>query len=204
LSQQNIKTVFGDQSFWILLLSNIAAGFFALNEGWSLYELMLVYWIQSVIIGASNFVRILSLKEFSTKSLRVSGRERPEPTLKLKVSMALFFLVHYGFFHLVYFVFLSLNKHPATNYASILIVSLCFLISHLFSFLFNRSQDNKRATIGNIMFFPYIRIIPMHLTIIFGLLSGRFATLWFIALKTFADVIMHVVEHRILRKKSAG
>ena len=49
------------------------------------------------------------------------------------------------------------------------------------------------------MFYPYARIIPMHLTIIFGSSFGGTLPL-FLVLKTFADAIMHVVEHNVLRK----
>jgi len=45
------------------------------------------------------------------------------------------------------------------------------------------------------MFFPYARIIPMHLTIIFGMLLGKGAIVLFLTLKTLADMIMHVLEH---------
>ena len=49
------------------------------------------------------------------------------------------------------------------------------------------------------MFYPYARIIPMHLTIVFGFNFGG-ALILFLVLKTFADVIMHIVEHNVLRK----
>jgi hypothetical protein len=49
------------------------------------------------------------------------------------------------------------------------------------------------------MFYPYARIIPMHLTISFGSLSGDALPL-FLVLKTFADATMHIVEHNVLRK----
>lgn len=51
------------------------------------------------------------------------------------------------------------------------------------------------------MLFPYARIIPMHLTIMFGgvLASvGNFShivLLFFMLLKTIADLAMHSLEH---------
>jgi hypothetical protein len=49
------------------------------------------------------------------------------------------------------------------------------------------------------MFTPYVRIVPMHLTILLGatLGSGK-GLLLFGVLKTLADVVMHVIEHRRL------
>ena len=46
--------------------------------------------------------------------------------------------------------------------------------------------------------FPYARIIPMHLTILLGsyFVGGAEGTLIiFLALKTLADVLMHMIEH---------
>jgi hypothetical protein len=56
------------------------------------------------------------------------------------------------------------------------------------------------------MFLPYARILPMHLTILLGDQPGAGdanAVLAFGALKTVADVLMHQVEHRVLRRSSA-
>lgn len=52
------------------------------------------------------------------------------------------------------------------------------------------------------MFLPYARVIPMHLTIIFGFGFGShsFALIIFLILKTVADWIMHEFEHRLLQK----
>lgn len=52
------------------------------------------------------------------------------------------------------------------------------------------------------MFFPYARIIPMHLTIIFGGMflylgiGSVFVLVLFLGLKAVADLIMHIIEHR--------
>lgn len=59
------------------------------------------------------------------------------------------------------------------------------------------------------MFFPYARIIPMHLTIIFGgmlsewTFAAKTTLALFMLLKTFADVIMHVVEKKGFGDKPA-
>ena len=52
------------------------------------------------------------------------------------------------------------------------------------------------------MFTPYLRIIPMHLTIILGAtLGGGAGLIVFGILKTIADAIMHVIEHKRLGHK---
>jgi hypothetical protein len=54
------------------------------------------------------------------------------------------------------------------------------------------------------MFLPYVRILPMHLTIVFGglLFGGTLALLLFGVLKTAADAAMHSLEHHVLGRVS--
>jgi hypothetical protein len=61
--------------------------------------------------------------------------------------------------------------------------------------------------IGMLVSTPYLRIMPMHLTVVLGglIYGGPGTLLLFGVLKTFADVIMHVEEHAQLRKvRTAG
>jgi hypothetical protein len=85
----------------------------------------------------------------------------------------------------------------------ILFMAGLFLVYQCFSFFYNRKwEDKQKPNIGKMMFFPYARIIPMHLTILFGgILSsgtfeGKMTLALFMLLKTFADVIMHIVEKK--------
>jgi hypothetical protein len=58
--------------------------------------------------------------------------------------------------------------------------------------------------IGTLMFFPYARVVPMHLLIVLAASLGSesvTALLIFLLLKTGADVIMHMVEHADARQK---
>lgn len=55
------------------------------------------------------------------------------------------------------------------------------------------------------MFLPYARILPMHLAFVGGAASGgALALLFFSVLKTGADALMHVVEHRWLQSAPAA
>jgi hypothetical protein len=79
-----------------------------------------------------------------------------------------------------------------------------FMVSHGQSHREHVDSDLRHTrNIGALMFIPYLRIIPMHLTIIFGALLGNGGgVLLFGALKTAADVAMHKVEHRMLQGPS--
>jgi hypothetical protein len=190
-----------DASLIVLLFSNALTIILAITQHWNLITIMWIYWAQSVIIGIFNFIRILSLKDFSIDKLyfvNLSGK----PALIVKIIVAFFFAFHYGFFHLAYFVFLivislqnSISHGVIVSTGAVLIGVAIFLANHLFSYILNRKSDmEKGQNIGRVMFFPYARIIPMHLTIIFGFVIP-FGLIFFLILKTIADVIMHIVEH---------
>ena len=226
------KGVFEDPSVISLLIANFITAFFAFSKGWSILFILWVYWFQSVIIGFFNFIRILSLKAPKVNIYRKKKIVRVSSFVK--ILLALFFLFHYGIFHLVYFVFLLAGStftflsrvevvtplgrilKPLTkgDVSIILLSSFIFFINHLFSFFYHRESDRKKETISRLMFYPYLRIIPMHLTIILGgflvvgisFLNVIFHSFWghfvpqmiiiiFISLKTLVDILTHIREH---------
>ncbi|OGJ21493.1 hypothetical protein A3K73_00835 [Candidatus Pacearchaeota archaeon RBG_13_36_9] len=202
--KEEIKEARFDKSAIFLIFSNIITIFFAVYEGWSLATLMFIYWAQSVIIGVFTFIKILTLKNFSTENFRINNRQ-VEPTNSTKYITAFFFLFHYGMFHFGYLIFL-LSLIISQKQISILIILTVlasigiFFVNHLFSFLYHREQDSQKVkNIGTITFFPYARIIPMHLTIVFGffLVKSAAGLVFFLVLKTIADVIMHLFEHKV-------
>jgi len=214
VSSVNQKTDFTelfnlDLSLFLLILSNIITIILAVTENWSLITLIWIFWTQSIIIGIFNFIRILTLKNFSTENFYINHMP-VAPTKSTKYFTAFFFLIHYGFFHFVYFVFLLAGSafQIAGNSLPITGLSLLFIFiniaiffgNHLYSFIANYEKDSKKVkNIGTVMFFPYARIIPMHLTIVFGifLIHSTGALIFFLILKTIADIIMHQIEHKI-------
>jgi hypothetical protein len=183
-----------------LIGANMITIILALMEGWSLQDLMVIYWAQSVIIGIFSAKRMLALKEFTTEGLSQNGRPIAA-TKKSQRSMAGLFALHYGGFHLIYLVFILSDERNAFD-GNLFFLTLCvlvFLVNHYFSFVEYREQDaGRKPNIGNIMYFPYLRIVPMHLTIILGSAigsTGPGSLLFFLVLKTVADVIMHSIEH---------
>lgn len=201
--RQILRHILKDYSAWSLIVSNLITIIWAVIQHWSILEIMWIYWSQSVIIGFFNFIRILMLKDFSTDGCKLNGKS-VEPTRTTKINIAFFFAVHYGLFHIGYAVFLFADKPPIRSIASaridittILITAGIFFVNHLFSFIYNRNSDAPKPNIGTIMVSPYGRIIPMHLTIVSGVfLAGNIITIvFFLILKTVADVVMHVAGH---------
>lgn len=202
------STAFRKVSTWVLVISNLSIIFFAAVDGVSILEILWVYWIQSVIIGIFNFIKMISLKEFSTEGLKQGNKQVPATT-GAKISTSFFFLFHYGFFHVVYAIFLSSafpqffgseSRSNSSNF--IFYAALIFLINYIIEFIYYLKEREPNPNLGKMMFSPYGRIIPMHLTIIFGgfvgmggslfSLDGGFTLIiFFTLLKTFIDVISH-------------
>ena len=197
---QSRQSLFHDRSLWSLLLANGVTTILAVTQNWNLLGLMWVYWFQNLVIGFFHFRRIRQLREFSTKGFTINRRP-VEPTEETKHRVARFFLMHYGGFHFVYFVFLlAFSQYRGLSSADLIYIvptALLFLGNHIYSYRYNGPRDIGRPNIGTIMMYPYARVIPMHLTLILGVFLGG-GLLLFLLLKTLADVIMHVVEHRVL------
>jgi cation transport ATPase len=189
-----------------LVASNAVTLVLALWQGWSLGLLLWPYWAQSVIIGVFSYRRMLGLQRFSTANFRVNGKPAEENDATRR-STANFFAMHYGMFHLVYAIFLLMLTTPAADWLWIAIAVVAFAFNHASSFRRFREADRQgRPNIGALMFLPYLRVLPMHLMIIFGIGmagGGAVAVLFFGLLKTAADAAMHVAEHRILASARA-
>ena len=199
------KTLF--YSTLSLLIANLVTIYFAITQGWSLSSILIIYWIQSVIIGIFNFFRILMLKEFDVAGFSIND----VPAVmndQTKRSTAFFFLFHFGFFHVFYLIFIILlvasdfftHKGLAvSSLLAIIVTSTIFFLNHLFSFMPKVNRDKiTKPNIGTMMFLPYLRIIPMHIIIVFGAVTngGPETLLLFMSLKTVADVLMHIFENK--------
>jgi len=167
-----------------------------------------IYWFQSVIIGVFNFLKIISLKDFTVDGLKMNNKLLTK-SKAAKASVATFFLFHYGFFHFVYaiflFAFFSMNSisNGGIDVVFILLTSLVFFINYLVEFIFSfRREQSIVQSLPKLMMAPYKRIIPMHLTIIlsgFVLVGGAVGVtnsnvvilLIFIGLKTLMDLFSH-------------
>jgi hypothetical protein len=193
-----------DASSRSLLLSNLITIFLAVIEHWSLKTVMLIYWGQNIIIGIFNVIRILASSGISSKD----GKLEDIPSA-VKFFLAGFFAIHYGGFHYGYFSFLRFSPGPDDLWITVSL--LAFFAHHLFSFLYNYKEEREKLDVIRMMFFPYQRIVPMHMTIILGgffmmLLRNQFADqlvlIFFLILKTNTDVKMHQIEHALKQSNS--
>jgi hypothetical protein len=189
-----------------VIATNLVAIGIAWWQHWPLVTLLWPYWMQSVIIGWYSHRRILALRQFSTEDTSFD-QGSPEAA---KRHAADFFTMHYGVFHLVYALFLlavmsgDTRGVPAYHVSPLDLVlmaalTVSFVLSHRASYQRIMAADQQgRPNITNVILLPYLRIVPMHLTIIFGLSAGYAGgMLLFATLKTAADALMHWIEYRI-------
>lgn len=202
-----------------LIFSNLLVIVFAVVDNLSALDILWIYWTQSVIIGIFNFIKILSLEKFSTEGFR-QGNKQVLPTRGAKISTAIFFLFHYGFFHVIYAVFLGgfstfanvSQGGSQTNY--IFYSAITFFVSYLIEFINSRNEvSGVLPNLGKLMFAPYARIIPMHFTIILGGFIGVAGSAFsantnlaiivlFTGIKTVVDLISHSVSFDMLKKQA--
>ncbi|NWF89052.1 MAG: hypothetical protein HXY50_06260 [Ignavibacteriaceae bacterium] len=206
--QADKKKMFQSFSFWSLLISNFLIIIFSIIERQNVFNILWAYWFQSVIIGLFNFLKIISLKDYTIDGLKMNNKVITK-SKAAKVGVAVFFLFHYGFFHFIYAIFLifftAANKisQGGVDFSFILITSLIFLFNYLAEFIFSLKNDSSTVhSLPKLMMAPYKRIIPMHLTIILagfvlaggaGIVINPNTTilLIFTGLKTIVDLFTH-------------
>ncbi len=181
-----------------LVLANLVPVAGVLALGWSVGEIMLLYWAESAIIGLFNVAKLVVVARWGA------------------LAMVPFFVGHYGGFMTVHLLFIFgffLGDPAAGTDVSLAVVGATFVdlwpallalvVSHAVSFALNfigRREFAGRSAREQ-MGAPYRRIIAMHLTIILGgflvlaFKAALPALLLLIAIKLSADVRAHLGEH---------
>jgi hypothetical protein len=201
-----------------LIFANIVTIVLAILGNWDLATVMFIYWAQSIIIGLFSVASILgadtaALGADLQKPIHERGgsdKITPRFVRTYKCIMAGFFTLHYGLFHWGYYTFIvESGLFGTVNFADPGIWFSCglFFANHFYSHITYRHKGPKDARYVNEQFFtPYRRIIPMHLTIIFGSIVifalevfGITSTLpvlvLFLLLKTYSDINAHLIKH---------
>lgn len=212
----------------VLVLANLLPLVGVLWLDWSVLEVLLLYWTESVVIGVVNVLRMAC--SAAPNTLRGSGEvdqsqpvgARITPALvsanKTKIFLIPFFILHFGGFcfgHLSAVVFILGPAWADDNLFSALppltepmfwIAVLAIFASHLFSFFVNflGRGENRRTGLADLMQRPYGRIVVMHLTVIAGAyLVEQFNSplallLALIVVKTAVDLKLHARERDML------
>ncbi|HJS37800.1 MAG TPA: DUF6498-containing protein [Burkholderiales bacterium] len=202
----------------LLLLANAVPLVGVLAWDWRVGDVVILYWIENLVIGLYNVLRILAAQPEGARAGLMAG----------KIFLAAFFLVHYGGFCAGHGVFLAALFPVAgpggaklgidgvvldmLREPGLLVAVAALTLSHGYSFVRNYlgRGEYRRADVQRLMMQPYGRILVVHLFVIFGgmLVQGVKAQvpalLLFIALKTFIDYRMHRRERRLLATPPAA
>lgn len=150
-----------------------------------------IYWLQSVLIGLFNFFDLMSVKNPDETSMSLNNQPVAEGSMGCA---AWFFLLHYGFFHFVYAIFLLVGKHSGVNGKLLLITAGIFVTESTIQFIRKRNTlQPEKINVGRMFFTPYLRIVPMHLMILVPAFLGITASILFLVLKTVADAGMYLL-----------
>jgi len=193
-------------SLLALLLANAVPVIGVLFLGWTVFPLLLLYWLENVIVGGFNVAKMLLARP--AEPIYWAG----------KLFLIPFFIVHFGGFTFVHGVLLVaffgpkglqpfdlLTAVPAAIRTNQLGWGLLSLVaSHGFSFFWNylKNGEYQRASLQTLMGQPYGRIVVLHLTVLFGgwvvmlLGSPVGALVVLVGLKTAADLRAHLAERK--------
>lgn len=201
----------------ILLAANSLPLFGVLLFDWSVFDIVFLYWIENVVIGIFNVVRMFSCRpdpdEFSRAGAVLLGKTGALSTL----FFVGFFSVHYGMFcwgHQQFII--SLFSDGRSIYEvmrePVLWLALAAIAgSHLYSLFANffGTGEFRRTYPALLMARPYGRIVVLHVTILVGgfliTLAGSHVTmlLVLIAVKTLIDYRQHDRERELFLKAPA-
>jgi Family of unknown function (DUF6498) len=183
-----------DPSLWVLIGINVYLIYYYYHHPEIFTTLIWLYWVQSVLLGLFNFVDMLTVRKVQPDSIKINGKKSTESNL-LKAPGAFFFLLHYGAFHFVYLIFIaSMKRSGPFQWEFFKYFFIVFLAGQIITFVQHKIQQRKTAVnLGTMFFLPYLRIIPMHLTIILPSFLGISNLGIFLILKSVADVLMYIV-----------
>ncbi|MBU0612446.1 hypothetical protein KKB10_00365 [Patescibacteria group bacterium] len=189
---------------------------------WSLFSIMLLYWLENIVIGFYNVLKMLRADGISAEGLKIGGKQVKSVA---KLGFVIFFVFHFGIFALVHGVFVftifgitSLSgtslvnqgtipwseiAWPDVSFLGILFALLMLIVSHGISYRKNYIQNGeyKKVSAAQQLFKPYGRVISMHFIILIsafviaGLGYSVFTATILIAIKTVIDLFTHNREH---------
>ncbi|MCB0733383.1 MAG: hypothetical protein KDC76_02310 [Bacteroidetes bacterium] len=193
---RSIKNIFRDPEFWAIVVFNLFLLVTYYTDEASARTVVIAYYLQSVLIGFQYFIRMVVI------AFR-------NPGIKGRFGMPIFFAIHYGGFHLVYFIFIFVIAADLPGEWDFKLIGglLLFMAVNMLMSLFSDVKKDiaEKKAPGSLMFQPYIRIVPMHLLIMMGFNTDTTgilnAFLIFVALKTVADLGTHVLVNRTYIKR---
>lgn len=190
-------------SAYVLLATNLIPLVGIALHNWTVFQVLLLYWCENVVVGGFNVLRMLA------------AQPKSEITWAGKLFLIPFFCFHYGMFTFVHGMFVvalfgggkfggfsGSTLLNAVRSTGLTIPVAALIASHGFSFFHNylAGGEYQRVALPQLMFRPYGRIVVLHLTVLLGgflvmaLGAPVAAIVLLVALKTAIDLGAHLRE----------
>jgi hypothetical protein len=196
---------------WILIIANLLPLYGVWFEDWDPKQMFLVYCLETIIIGGYNVIKMIIVTLDKKKDVWENAGSK---TLITGWFFILFFIIHYGFFVFVQTgIFAGISGLNAdSNFGPLSFISKIFsylsldakTVLYIFiamygfrmMFDFILSGKYRQASLGLLMFQPYIRIFIQQFVVILGSMflafgAGKIFMLIFVAIKIYAEVFMN-------------
>jgi hypothetical protein len=206
-----------------LVASNLVPLVGVVALGWNLLALLVLYWVESGIVGASYAARILRSEgeddPAELPSMSFNDRSVASFVGESNAAIARFFMGHYGFFWAVHGLFVggfgvTIFAGPdgpvVPNPLTLAFGVVALVASHAYSYRINFVGEREYERVGpvRLMVDPYRRVIVLHLTIIFGAFAVNFvgapvgALIVMVVVKTAIDLYAHWREHETAQTRA--
>lgn len=199
-----------------LIAVNVILLAMAILLDWSIFDVVVVFWVENLVIGFYNLIKI----GFADgNEANKSGKDDAPPGC-MKIFLIPFFMMHFFGFCLVHGLFLIiLFSGQAEGFSgnifalygeifqsnAVIFGLIGMIISHGISFFTNYLGKKEYLYIGikKQMMAPYKRIVVIHIFIIVAgyliISSGKDAVLimiLFFVIKMVFDLRQHILEHK--------
>jgi hypothetical protein len=197
-----------------LVAANLFPLYGVLALGWEVFPIMLLFWMENLIIGGFNALKMLCAA--------------PQDRMKWlgKLFLVPFFSFHYGCFTLVHGVFVfglfggafrqgapfpgwsGLARQIGELHLGYAVLALVASHAFAFGYTYLWRGEYRTASLKELMQAPYGRVAVLHLTLLGGgilvnaMHSPTAGLILLVALKIFFDVRSHEKERRRVRPQA--
>jgi hypothetical protein len=196
-----------------LILANLTPLVGVLFFDWSVWTILVVYWLENGVVGVFNVLKMRrAAAPYIPGRVPITFNGQPAGEAS-KASLIGFFILHYGIFWTVHGVFvlafasgaLSIATGPSAAAPSVWTIPLALIalfVSHGMAYRLDYLGRGEylRTSAATQMFAPYGRLLILHITIIVGAFAisatgaPAAAVVILIVLKTGLDLGLQLVE----------
>lgn len=192
---RSFQKIIRDPALWALIAFNIVVILQYRHDEKEYTTIIWLYWCQSVLIGLFTFLDMMTIKpeNISVENFKINNKQATPK--QAKGCLPWFFVFHYGTFHFVYLIFLFVDfNFSDIDFSTVKWAFLSLFITYLFFFIQNKKRYiHTKRNIGMLFFIPYLRIVPMHLTILLPKFFDWQPGVTFLVLKMAMDIIGHLI-----------